>query len=50
MININQQLVENYRQPVENSYQYKQQFDRGQNLTIQAFEDINLSVDEILGG
>ncbi|NEO56847.1 MAG: Uma2 family endonuclease [Okeania sp. SIO3B5] len=50
LININQQLVEVYRQPVENSYQYQQQFSREQNLTIQAFEDINLSVDEILGG
>ncbi|NEQ37680.1 MAG: Uma2 family endonuclease [Okeania sp. SIO3I5] len=47
LIDINQQLVEVYRQPKGNSYQNVQQFFRGDILTIEAFDDINLTVDEI---
>ncbi len=43
------QLVEVYRQPEGNSYQNVQQFFRGDILTIEAFDEINLTVDEILG-
>ena len=49
MIDINRQLVEVYRQPEGNSYQNVQQFFRGDILTIEAFDEINLTVDEILG-
>ncbi|MEB3339981.1 Uma2 family endonuclease [Okeania sp.] len=49
LIDINQQLVEVYRQPQGNSYQNVQQFFRGDILTIEAFNDINLAVDKILG-
>ncbi len=49
LIDINQQLVEVYRQPQGNSYRDVQQFFRGDILTIEAFNDINLAVDEILG-
>jgi len=49
LIDIDKQLVEVYRQAEGNSYQNVQQFFRGDNLTIEAFDDINLTVDEILG-
>ncbi|MGD1712810.1 Uma2 family endonuclease [Dapis sp. BLCC M172] len=49
LIDINQELVEVYREIVGNSYQQKQQFFRGDSLTIQAFDDVSLTVDEILG-
>jgi len=49
LIDINQQLVEVYRQVEGNSYQNVRQFFRGNSLTIEACEDINLTVDEILG-
>ena len=49
LIDINQKLVEVYRQPKGNSYQNVQQFFRGDILTIEAFDEINLTVDEILG-
>lgn len=49
LIDINQQLVEVYRQAEGNIYQNVQQFFRGDNLTIEAFNDINLTVNEILG-
>ncbi|MEB3339980.1 Uma2 family endonuclease [Okeania sp.] len=49
LIDINQQLVEVYRQPQGNSYQNVQQFFQGDILTIEAFNDINLAVDKILG-
>ena len=49
LIDINQQLIEVYRQAEGNSYQNMRQFFRGDSLTIEAFDDINLTVDEILG-
>ncbi|MDJ0556895.1 MAG: Uma2 family endonuclease [Microcoleaceae cyanobacterium MO_207.B10] len=49
LIDINQQLVEVYRQPQGNSYQNVEQFVRGDILTIEAFDDINLAVEKILG-
>ncbi len=49
LIDINRQLVEVYRQAEGNIYQNVQQFFREDILTIEAFDDINLTVDEILG-
>lgn len=49
LIDINQQLVEVYREGVGNSYQHKQQFFRGDSLSLQSFDDVSLTVDEILG-
>ncbi|NEO53539.1 MAG: Uma2 family endonuclease [Okeania sp. SIO3B5] len=49
LIDINQQLVEVYRQAKGNSYRDVQQFFRGDILTIEAFDDINLTVEQILG-
>ncbi len=49
LIDINQQLVEVYREPKGNSYQNLQQFFRGDILTIEPFDDINLAVEQILG-
>ncbi len=49
LIDINQQLVEVYRQAEENSYQNVQHFFRGDILTIEFFNDFYLAVDEILG-
>ena len=49
LIDINQKLVEVYRQPKGNNHQNVQQFFRGDILTIEAFDEINLTVDEILG-
>ncbi|MDJ0520119.1 MAG: Uma2 family endonuclease [Trichodesmium sp. MO_231.B1] len=49
LIDINQELVEVYPQIVGNSYQQQEQFFRGDRLIIQAFDDVSLTVDEILG-
>ena len=49
LIDINQQLVEVYRQAKGNSYLDVQQFFRGDILTIEAFDGINLTVEQILG-
>nr|WP_293103592.1 Uma2 family endonuclease [Okeania sp. SIO2F4] len=48
LIDINQQLVEVYRESQGNNYQNVQQFFRGDILTIEAFDDINLAVEQIL--
>ena len=47
LIDINQELVEVYRQNVGNSYQQQQQFVRGDRLTIETFDDMSLTVEEI---
>ncbi|MGD1807820.1 Uma2 family endonuclease [Dapis sp. BLCC M126] len=49
LIDINQELVEVYREIVGNSYKQQQQFFRGDRLPIKAFDDVSLTVDEILG-
>ena len=49
LIDINQQLIAVYRQAEGNSYQNMRQFFRGDSLTIEAFDEINLTVDQILG-
>lgn len=49
LVDINAELVEVYREPTSNGYQNIQQFQRGQSLCIQAFPDIAIAVDKILG-
>ncbi len=49
LIDINSACIEVYRYPTERGYQEIQKFYRGQNLSILAFPDVIISVDEILG-
>ena len=49
VVDINQQCLEVYRQPLGNSYQIIQKYYRGQSLNIQAFPDVSFTVDEVLG-
>jgi len=49
LVEINQQGIEVYRDPTANGYQAVQKFRPGQTLSIQAFPDVNLTVNEILG-
>jgi Uma2 family endonuclease len=49
LVDINSECIEVYRYPTEQGYQDIQKFYRGQNLSILAFPDINVPVDEILG-
>jgi Uma2 family endonuclease len=49
LIDINGQCIEVYRNPTPNGYKNVQTFRQGQTLTVQAFPDLNLTVDEILG-
>jgi Uma2 family endonuclease len=49
LVDINNACVEVYRQPTATGYQEILQFHRGQNLSILAFPEVNITVDEILG-
>jgi len=49
LVNINEQCVEVYRSPSPTGYQNVQRFQRGQSLSILAFPDITITVDEVLG-
>ncbi|HEY9853657.1 MAG TPA: Uma2 family endonuclease [Leptolyngbyaceae cyanobacterium] len=49
LVNINEEWVEVYREPSTTGYQNVQRFQRGESLSILAFPDLNLTVDEILG-
>ncbi len=49
LVNINQQCIEVYQQPTSTGYQNIQIFQRGQSLSIQAFPDVEITVDEVLG-
>lgn len=49
LIDINHACVEVYRQPTSEGYQELLKYYRGQNLSILAFPDVNIAVDEILG-
>lgn len=48
LVDINEECVEVFREPVNGSYQKVEKFGRG-DLVIQAFENVNIGVDEILG-
>jgi len=49
LVDINEQCIEVYREPSPNGYQNIQRFVRGQNLSILAFPETIISVDEVLG-
>jgi Uma2 family endonuclease len=49
LVDINEQCIEVYREPSPNGYQNIQRFVRGENLSILAFPEIIISVDEVLG-
>lgn len=49
IVDINGQTIEVYRQPTPDGYQHIQTFQKGQSLFIQAFAEIILTVDELLG-
>ena len=48
LVDINEQCVEIYLEPASTGYQNVQKFQRGQTLSIQAFPDIDITVDEVL--
>ena len=49
LVDINEQIVEVYQQPTATGYQLMQKFTSGQTLSIQAFPDVNITVNEIFG-
>ncbi|MCL1465853.1 Uma2 family endonuclease [Argonema galeatum] len=49
LVDINEQCVEVYRSPSPTGYQNVQRFVRGESLSILAFPDINITVDDVLG-
>lgn len=49
LVDINEQCIEVYREPSPNGYQNIQRFMRGENLSILAFPEIIISVNEVLG-
>ncbi|WYL97316.1 MAG: Uma2 family endonuclease [Gloeotrichia echinulata IR180] len=49
LVDIYEQVIEVYQQPISAGYQHIQKFARGQTLSIQAFHDVNISVNEIFG-
>ncbi|MEL6461780.1 MAG: Uma2 family endonuclease [Cyanobacteria bacterium J06621_15] len=49
LVDINEECLEVYREPVNSKYQTVEKFSRGESLIIQAFSDVSISLDEILG-
>ncbi len=49
LVDINGQYVEVYREPTPEGYQNVRSFVRGQSLSIQAFLDVSITVNEVLG-
>ncbi len=49
LVDINEECVEVFREPVNGIYKKVQKFSKGEILMIQAFDDVNIDVDEILG-
>jgi Uma2 family endonuclease len=49
LVDINEQIVEVYREPTGDGYRNIQKFSIGQILSIQAFPEFNITVDEVLG-
>jgi Uma2 family endonuclease len=48
LVDINSQTVEVYQQPTDTGYQLMRKFTAGQNLTILALPDVNITVNQIL--
>jgi Uma2 family endonuclease len=49
LVDIYEQVIIVYRYPSENGYSDIQKLSRGEKMSIQAFPEINLAVDDILG-
>ncbi|MEH1921860.1 Uma2 family endonuclease [Nostoc sp.] len=49
LVDINEQIVEVYQQPTAAGYQLMQKFASGQTLSIKAFPNVNITVNEIFG-
>ena len=49
LVDINEQIVEVYQQPTAARYQLMQKFASGQTLSIKAFPNVNITVNEIFG-
>jgi Uma2 family endonuclease len=49
LVDINEQVVEVYQQPTAAGYQLMQKFASGQSLSIKAFPNVNITVNEIFG-
>ena len=49
LVDLNGEAIEVYRQPGVNGYQYRSRFVRGQTLSVGAFANVSLTVDEVLG-
>ncbi|MEA5513497.1 Uma2 family endonuclease [Nodularia sp. UHCC 0506] len=49
LVDINAQIVEVYQQPRAAGYQVMQKFTCGQTLSIKAFPDLNITINEIFG-
>lgn len=48
-MDINEQCVEVYQQPTTDGYRNIQKFTRGESFSIQAFPNVNITGDQILG-
>ena len=48
LVDINGQCVEVYREPTSDRYQNVQKFEQGKTLSILAFPDVTITVDEVL--
>jgi Uma2 family endonuclease len=48
-VDLNAECIEVYRQPTSKGYENVQKLLRNQNLSIQAFPNITIGVNEILG-
>jgi Uma2 family endonuclease len=49
IVNLNEQCVEVYRHPQANTYTHVQIFHRGEVLSLLAFPDVAIAVDDLLG-
>ncbi|MGD1712289.1 Uma2 family endonuclease [Dapis sp. BLCC M172] len=49
LVNLTEECLEVYRQPIANGYEIVQTFQRGETVTIQALPNVTFTVDEILG-
>ncbi|MCJ8281139.1 MAG: Uma2 family endonuclease [Rivularia sp. ALOHA_DT_140] len=49
LVDINDECVEVYREPVNGVYQKVEKFARGESLVIQVLDDVSISFDEIFG-
>jgi Uma2 family endonuclease len=49
LVDINEQIVEVYQQPAAAGYQHIRKFTSGQTLSIPAFPNMNISVNDIFG-